>query len=82
MCEQWKRLSAKLAAAREVRDLQAQRLAEERKRYRQGKTTTFQLLSAENDLDQATLLLNQMMSEALMIRFQSALYHTQPIRQK
>lgn len=77
--QKWKRLSGKLAAAREVRDLQALRLAEERKKYRQGKTTTFQLLSAENDLDQATLLLTQMMSDALAIRFQSALYNTPTI---
>lgn len=79
LSEQWRRVQSKLEAIREVRDLQARRLEQERRKYRQGQTTTFQLLSAESDLDQATLSLNQAMCEALLIRFQCALYDTRTI---
>lgn len=77
LCDQWVRVKANLAAAREVRDLQARRVEYERSNYRRGKTTTWQVFMAENDLDQATLNLQQVRFEGLMTLFQAELYNTQ-----
>ncbi|MEW6516524.1 MAG: TolC family protein [candidate division FCPU426 bacterium] len=79
LCEQWVHAKAKLEAAREVRDLQARRVELERSKIRRGKTTTWQVVMAENDLDLATMSLHHVMFEALMTLFQSDLYNTQPL---
>lgn len=75
----WDNVRTRLDIARQIKDVQEKRLAAEQKRFERGRTTTFNLLTAENDLDDATLSLYQIIYEELMTHAQSELYQTQPV---
>jgi len=76
LSDQWAQAKARLAAARDVREIQERRVEHLRREFKRGRTTTFQLLSAENDRDAATLNVHRAVFEALLIRFQADLHNT------
>jgi len=73
----WNDVKTRLALAQEIKDIQEQRVANEQERFRKGRTTTFLLLNAENDLDDATLNVYRLVFEAIATDAQADLYNTQ-----
>lgn len=59
-----------------IKNLQEERVRGEQEKLSFGRTTTFQVLSAENDLDDAILMAYGMTMEKLSIAAQSVLYDT------
>jgi hypothetical protein len=62
--------------------VQEQRVANEQKRFERGRSTTFLLLTAENDLDDATLSVYRLVMEEMLIAAQAELFNTQPLNQE
>jgi outer membrane protein TolC len=52
----------------------------EQKRFQRGRTTTFLVLNAENDLDDATLSVYRLIFEELLTKAQAELFNTKPIQ--
>jgi outer membrane protein TolC len=75
----WKNVKSRLELAMQIRDIQEARIKNEQNRLERGRTTTFQVLSAENDLDDSTLSVYRMIFEELMTYAQADLYNTKPI---
>jgi len=80
LSENWNNVKSRLELAIQVRDIQAQRLENEHLKFKRGRTTTFQLLSAENDLNDATLNVYRMMMEELITYYQVELYNTTALK--
>ncbi|MEI8218178.1 MAG: hypothetical protein WCG51_03925, partial [Elusimicrobiota bacterium] len=69
----------RLMLAVQIRDIQEQRVTSEQKRFERGRTTTFQLLQAETDLDDASLIVYRLKYEELATLAQAELYHNSEI---
>lgn len=76
----WNNVRARIELAAQVRDVQSERVKEEQKLFEKGRTTTFLLLNAENDLDDSSLTLYRLIYEEIMTYSQSELYNTQEIK--
>ena len=76
----WANVKARLALAKEVQAIQEERLKAEAERFKRGKTTTFLLITAENDLDDIILNVYQLVYEELTTAAQAELYNTQPFK--
>ncbi len=74
----WNNVKSRLALAQEIQQIQEQRVKEEQSRFERGKTTTFLLLTAQNDLDDATLNVYRLVFEEFSTAAQAELYNTQP----
>ncbi len=74
----WANVKIRFALASEIKDIQEKRLKEEGERFIRGKTTTFLLITAENDLDDIILNVYQLDYEELSTAAQAELYNTQP----
>jgi len=70
-------VAARLALAREIADLQEQRLAAENGRYRAGRIVTSQLLTAEEDFAQARLTLLRLGFEKLLVEAQGRFFNAE-----
>lgn len=75
----WINTKTRIALAKEIKDIQEQRVVNEQKRLEKGRTTTFLLLNAENDLDDAILNLYRLNFEELITNAQAEMYNTQEI---
>ncbi len=69
----WKDVEARLALTREIEALQQQKFAAENQRFSEGRTTTFQLLSAEEDLSSAQVTRLRIGLERLLLEAQARL---------
>ena len=76
LAQNWMDVKSRLALAKEVKEIQEKRVIHEQQRFQRGRTTTFQLLTAENDLDDATLNVYRMVFEELVTAAQAQLYNT------
>lgn len=74
LCRSWKNVIARIKIAADIKDIQEKRSVEEQLKYKKGRNTTYQLLTAENDLDDAQLNLFRLFMEELMIDAQTQLY--------
>jgi outer membrane protein TolC len=72
----WHNVKARLSLGREIQDAQDKRLVNEQNRFERGRSTTFLLLTAENDLDDATLNVYRLVYEELLTAAQADLYNT------
>lgn len=79
LCTGWKNVKSRLSLAGEIKTVQEQRLENEQKLFQRGRTTTYQMLTAENDLDDAALNVYRLIYEELMLGAQAELYATQPL---
>jgi outer membrane protein TolC len=75
----WNNVKARLAIAQEIQLIQSDRLANEQLKFKRGRTTMFQLIGAENDLDDATLNAYRLMIEELLTYYQVELYDTKSL---
>jgi outer membrane protein TolC len=73
----WGDVKSRLLLSQEIKDIQEQRVANEQARFQKGRTTTFLLITAENDLDDATLNVYRNVLEAIITYAQAGLYNTQ-----
>ena len=78
----WTNVKARLELAKEIMKIQDDRVKAEQRKFEKGRTTTFLLLSAENDLDDAVLSVYRTVFEEIMTLAQAELYNTQPIINK
>jgi len=78
----WSNVKARLELAKDIMKIQDDRVKNEQNRFERGRTTTFLLLSAENDLDDATLNVYRTVLEEIMTLAQAELYNTLPILNK
>jgi outer membrane protein TolC len=76
----WTSVKTRLSIARDVQNIQEERLKEEAERFKRGKTTTFLLITAENDLDDIILNVYQLVYEELTTAARAELYNTQPFK--
>ncbi len=76
----WQDVKSRIALAQEVKTIQEKRLLNEQKRFQRGRSTTFQVLTAENDLDEATLNVYRLVFEELITAAQAALFNTQSLQ--
>lgn len=72
----WSNVRTRLKLAREIQTIQEKRVANEQSRLERGRSTTFQVLTAENDLDEAILNVYRLVFEELMTSAQAELYNT------
>jgi outer membrane protein TolC len=77
--KRWDNIKIKYASAVEIRDIQNERVQEEQKKFERGRTSTFQLLSAQNDLDDSVLNVYRLTMEGFLIYSQADLYNTAPL---
>jgi len=80
MVNTWRNVKMRMALAVQIRDIQNDRVNNEQKKLERGRTTTFLLLTAENDLDDATINVYRLMMEQLTLAAQSELYSTKEIQ--
>jgi outer membrane protein TolC len=78
--QNWTDVKSRLALAQEIKGIQEKRLAHEQKRFQSGRSTTFNVLTAENDLDDATLNVYRTVFEELVTAAQAELFNTQPFK--
>lgn len=76
----WSNVKSRLKLATEIREIQEKRVSEERFKFERGRTSTFLLLTAENDLDEAIIGVYRLMLEELITFSQAELYITQPLK--
>jgi outer membrane protein TolC len=76
LVDTWDNVKSRLALAQEIKKIQTDRLANEQLKFERGRTTMFQLLSAENDLDDATINVYRLMFEQFVTYAQVELYNT------
>lgn len=79
LLKQWQDVKTRLALAQEIKAIQEQRVANEQRRFERGRSTTFLLLTAENDLDDAALNVYRLVMEEMLIAAQAELFNTQPL---
>jgi outer membrane protein TolC len=80
LVQNWTDVKSRLALAQEIKAIQEKRLANEQKRFQRGRSTTFNVIVAENDLDDATLNVYRMVFEELVTAAQADLFNTQPFK--
>ena len=80
LLKNWHNVKTRLSLANEIQSIQEQRLKEEAARFVRGKTTTFLLITAENDLDDIILNVYQLVYEELTAAAQAELYDTQSFK--
>ncbi|NTV52650.1 MAG: TolC family protein, partial [Candidatus Firestonebacteria bacterium] len=80
LSQTWTDVKSRLALAEEIKGIQEKRLANEQKRFQRGRSTTFSVLTAENDLDDATLNVYRMVFEELVTAAQAELFNTQAFK--
>jgi outer membrane protein TolC len=73
----WQDVEAKLALTREIETLQQQKFQAESERFNEGRTTTFQLLTFEEDYSQARVSRLRLGFERLLLEAQARLYNAQ-----
>lgn len=78
----WRNVASRIDLATQIREIQADRVGNERKKFQRGRTTAFLLLNAENDLDDATLNVYRLIFEQFGIVAQAELYNTKMIGAK
>ena len=71
----WDDVKVKLGLATDIRKLQEDRMSAEQKRYENGRITTLQLISAEEDFSSAQLTWLAMGFERLLIEAQARMYN-------
>jgi outer membrane protein TolC len=74
----WRNVKSRLSLAREIQTVQEQRVLNEQKKLARGRSTTFLVLTAENDLDDATLNVYRLVFEEFITAAQAELYNTAP----
>ncbi|MFH1258861.1 MAG: TolC family protein [Elusimicrobiota bacterium] len=75
----WTNLKLRVKLATEIREIQDQRVLDEQFKFERGRTTTFQLLTAENDLDEALINVYRLTWEELLTYAQTEFYNTKPL---
>ncbi len=75
LAERWEDVNVRLALAREIESLQQKKLAAETERFSEGRTTTFQLLTFEEEFSQAQLTRLRLGMERLLLEAQGRLYN-------
>jgi outer membrane protein TolC len=75
----WENVKSRLALAQDIKDIQEKRVNAEQEKFQRGRTTTNNVLNAENDLDDASLNVYRLTMEELLTAAQAELYNTQPI---
>ena len=80
MLNTWRNVKMRMALAVQIRDIQNDRVNNEQKKLERGRTTTFLLLTAENDLDDAIINVYRLMMEQLALAAQAELYNTGEIQ--
>jgi outer membrane protein TolC len=75
----WTNVKSRLALAVDIQGVQEKRVRNEQNMFERGRTTTFQLITAENDLDDATLNVYRLVFESILTYAQTELYATQPL---
>ncbi|OGS19519.1 MAG: hypothetical protein A3J83_02680 [Elusimicrobia bacterium RIFOXYA2_FULL_40_6] len=78
LSQTWQNVKDRLALAQDIKKIQTDRLENERTKFSRGRTTMFSLMSAENDLDDATINVFRLMLEELSIQAQVEFYNTKP----
>ncbi len=78
----WSNVKSRLELSKDIMRIQDDRVKSEQKKFEKGRTTTFLLLSAENDLDDAMLSVYRTVFEEIMTLAQAELYNTKPIVNK
>ena len=76
----WKNVKDRLQMARDIQDVQSKRVESEQKLFRRGRTTTFLVLNAQNDLDDAVLSVYRLIFEELITKAQAELFNTKTIQ--
>jgi outer membrane protein TolC len=71
----WKNIKSRLRLAKEIKNIQEKRVENEQLLFQKGRTTSFQVITAENDLTDATLQMYQIMYEQIMAYAQQELYN-------
>ncbi|MFH1238793.1 MAG: TolC family protein [bacterium] len=72
----WNSVKAQLKLAQEIKDIQERRVQKEQAKLEKGRSTTFAVLTAENDLDDAALNVYRLVFEELATSAQAELYST------
>ncbi|MDD5020677.1 MAG: TolC family protein [Endomicrobiaceae bacterium] len=76
----WKNALEKYEIAKEINQIQQERNIEEQKLLKRGRSTTFEMIQSEDDLDNAVLTQYQMSMDLIFILLESQmLYNTQTI---
>jgi outer membrane protein TolC len=78
----WVNVKSRLELAKEIMKIQDARVKAEQRKFEKGRTTTFLMLSAENDLDDAILSVYRTVFEEMMTLAQAELFNTKPINNK
>jgi outer membrane protein TolC len=73
--EQWKGLQARLSLAQELEKLQGEKAEREKTRYRDGRTTNFQVLRFEDDYSLARIQILQLLANARVLEAQARFYN-------
>lgn len=73
--ERWDDVNVRLGLAREIESLQQDKLQAETQRFSEGRTTTFQLLTFEEEFSQAQLTRLRLGMERLLLEAQARLYN-------
>ena len=76
LVKDWSNVKSRLSLAQEIMEVQGQRVIQEQTRLERGRSTTFLVLNAENDLDDATLNVYRLVFEELMTQARAELYNT------
>ena len=75
MEEQWKGVQARLTLATELEKLQGEKADREKARYRDGRTTNFQVLRFEDDYSLARVQILQLLANARVLEAQARFYN-------
>jgi outer membrane protein TolC len=73
--EQWKGLQDRLVLAQELEKLQGEKADREKIRYRDGRTTNFQVLRFEDDYSLARIQILQLLANARVLEAQARFYN-------
>jgi outer membrane protein TolC len=76
----WLNVKERINLALEIKDIQNLRVTNEMDRFKRGRTTTFLLLSAQTDLDDATINVYRLIYEEIMTFAQAELYNTKELK--
>ena len=80
LLKDWNNVKIRLNSAMEIRDIQNERVAAEKEKFGRGRTTTFELLAAQNDLDDSILSVYRLVLEEFLVFSQTELYDTAPLK--
>jgi outer membrane protein TolC len=73
--EQWQGLQSRLTLAQELEKLQGEKAEREKVRYRDGRTTNFQVLRFEDDYSLARIQILQLLANARVLEAQARFYN-------